>query len=122
MWSGADETELWARRLGMRELGNSTGEPRQPTAFDGGAHALGHHHRVARLRYRGVEQHRRAAKLHRKSGVRGGADAGIEHHRHRRARADELDQMWIQMPSPEPIGAPSGMTAAAPTSASLRQT
>src|SRR5882757_9297563 len=28
----------------------------------------------------------------------------------------------LQMPSPEPIGAPSGITAAAPTSASLRQT
>ena len=28
----------------------------------------------------------------------------------------------LQMPSPEPIGAPSGMTAAAPASASLRQT
>ena len=28
----------------------------------------------------------------------------------------------LQMPSPEPIGAPSGITAAAPVSASLRQT
>ena len=28
----------------------------------------------------------------------------------------------LQMPSPEPIGAPSGITAAAPASASLRQT
>src|SRR5262249_45579761 len=28
----------------------------------------------------------------------------------------------LQMPSPEPIGAPGGITAAAPTSASLRQT
>src|SRR4051794_7246452 len=95
MWSGADETELWARRLGMRELGDSTGEPRQPAALDGGPHALRHHHWIARLRHRRVEQHRRAAELHRKSGVRGGADAGIEHHRHRRARANELDQMRI---------------------------
>src|SRR3954462_9639481 len=28
----------------------------------------------------------------------------------------------LQMPSPDPIGAPSGITAAAPASASLRQT
>src|SRR4051794_36109851 len=28
----------------------------------------------------------------------------------------------LQIPSPDPIGAPSGITAAAPTSASLRQT
>src|SRR5215813_1140691 len=29
---------------------------------------------------------------------------------------------WLQIPSPEPIGDPSGITAAAPASASLRQT
>src|SRR6516164_7601392 len=29
---------------------------------------------------------------------------------------------WLQMPSPEPIGEPSGITATAPASASLRQT
>ena len=56
---------------------------------------LRHHHRIARLRHRGVEQHGGAAELHGERGIGGGADAGVEHHRHRRARADQLDQMRI---------------------------
>jgi hypothetical protein len=38
-------------------------------------------------------------------------------------RAQISSMRWgLQMPSPEPIGAPSGITAAAPASASLRHT
>ena len=77
-------------------FGNAAGEPRRAPALDTRAHRLRHQHRVLRLRHRGVEQHRRAAELHRQRGVGRRADAGIEHDRHRRARADQLDQMRVR--------------------------
>ena len=68
--------------------------PQRP-GFDRRAHRGRHRHRIARLRDGGVEQHRRAAELHGERRVGGGADAGVEHDRHRRARADQLDQMRV---------------------------
>ena len=54
-----------------------------------------HQHRIVRLRHRGIDQHGGAAELHGERRVRGGADPGVEHDRHRRARADQLDQMRV---------------------------
>ena len=46
---------------------------------------------------------------------RGGADAGVEHHRHAaRARRISARLYGLRMPIPLPIGEPSGITAAQP--------
>jgi hypothetical protein len=53
------------------------------------AHRVGHPGRVGSARDGACHEHRVAAELHRQRGVRGGADAGVEDHRDRRAFEDQ---------------------------------
>src|SRR5919204_7032433 len=96
----AHETELRARRLRMRDLRDAPGEARPAAGLDRRAHALRHRDGIARLRDRSIEQHGRAAELHGERRVGGGADAGIEYDRYRRARADKLDEMRVSDAKP----------------------
>ena len=62
------------------------------------------------------------SQLHGERGVARGAHAGVDDHGHLRLLQDDPQVGGLRMPMPEPIGAPSGITAAAPASSSLRQT
>ena len=53
----------------MGELGNAAGKTRPAAPFDRRPYAFRHHDGVARLRYRRVEEHGRAAKFHRKRSI-----------------------------------------------------
>ncbi len=60
-----------------------------------------------------------AAELHRQGSIGGGADAaGVEDDRHFGLFDDDRDVVRIPDSGPEPIGEPSGITAAQPTAAS----
>ena len=59
-------------------------------------HGARHQHRVARRGDGGVHQHAVAAQLHGDGGVGGGADAGVDDHRHLRLLDDELQVPGIE--------------------------
>ena len=79
------------------------------------AHGLRHQIRPLGPGHRRGQQHRVAAQLHRQRGVAGRADPGVQDHRHLSPNSTMSSMLCgLRMPSPEPIGAPSGITAAQP--------
>src|SRR6266436_7410266 len=96
--SGADEAQLRTRRFGEAALRDSAGEPCETPPFNSGAHRRRHPQRVMRLGDGGIGQHRVASQLHRQGRVRGRADASIEYHGDRTARAYQLDSGRISDP------------------------
>ena len=93
---------------------------RQSAGSDRVLHRLGHPYRILGTGNRRCQQHRVTTKLHGEGRLRGGTDASIKDDRHRGMFDDQLDVVRIADAQPEPIGAPSGMTAAQPALASFR--
>ena len=116
--SSGDEALAWSF---FRDAAGVSGKP---SRLHGQLHRARHPHRVLSLRDARVHQHAGGAELHRHGRVAGGADAGVDDHRHFALLDDDayVGRVAIAMPMPEPIGAPSGMTAAAPNSSSFLHT
>jgi hypothetical protein len=66
-----------------------------PAGLDRQRHRDRHPPGVGRLGDRGGDQHGGAAELHRQRRVAGGADAGVEDHRHRRLLDDHRDVVRV---------------------------
>src|SRR5208283_821335 len=89
--SNSDQAGQRAGGIGVLLLGHAAGQIGQTAALDRQAHGAGHGDGVLGFGNGGVHQHAVAAQFHGDGGVRGGADPGIDQHRHRRLLDDLAD-------------------------------
>ena len=109
------DASAWKRR-GIRPA-----RAGQPARLDRVPHRRGHPRRVVGPGDRAGEQHRVAAELHRQRRVRGGADAGVEDHRHVDALPDQPDVVRVaRCPARSRSASRPASPRRSPTSASRR--
>ncbi len=108
------------QRAGCLRRGRSLRESnfvRFPSSFDRFTKGLRHSNRVGSNGNRGIDQNRVGAHLERLRRLTRRAKSRVDYHRHSRLLDDNFDlRVCVSIPRLLPIGEPSGMTVAVPTS------